>query len=96
MFIIIQQKQGQWQWLYLIFASVEQLTTVVKAKSWYIDGNFKLVQQPFQQLVTSNALVRSGDHTKQVRLLFVLMSGKNTKDYKKVIIIYLVFMQPKA
>ena len=48
---------------HLIFATVEQLTTVTKAKSWDIDGTFKLVQKPFRQLVMINAFVPSGDHT---------------------------------
>ena len=61
---------------HLIFATDEHLTILAKAKSWYLDGTFKLVHRPFQQLVTINAFVRYGDHAKQVPLVFVLMSGR--------------------
>ena len=52
------------------------------AKSW-----FKLVRHPFQQLLTINAFMRSGEYTKQVLVAFVLMSNKKEKDYKKVNVI---------
>ena len=69
---------------HLVFVKNEQLRILCQAKSWYVDGTFKLVRHPFKQLLTINAFVRSGDHARQVPLVYVVMSGRNTKDYKKV------------
>ena len=69
---------------YLIFASLQQIMTLTRARTWYLDGTFKLVREPFKQLLTINAFVRSGNYAKQLPLIFVVMSGRKKTDYKKV------------
>ena len=69
---------------HLIFATASQLAQLKKAKSWYIDGTFKLCRKPFSQLVSINAFVMSDDHFKQVPLLYVMMSGRSKRDYREV------------
>ncbi|KAK3752540.1 hypothetical protein QZH41_016319, partial [Actinostola sp. cb2023] len=69
---------------HLIFATSKQLDTLAKAKVWHCVFVFKLIRHPFQQLLTINAFVRSGEYAKQVPLVFVVMSGRKEKDYKKV------------
>ena len=66
------------------WSNAEQLVHLHKAKTWYIDGTFKLVRHPFTQLLTINAFVRKEQDTKPVSLVFVLMSGKKKKDYRTV------------
>ena len=46
---------------HLLFATDRALTTLSKAKTWYMDGTFDVVGQPFKLLYSFHAFVRSGD-----------------------------------
>ena len=70
---------------HLVFATENMVTLLTRAKTWYVDGTFKVVKAPFTQLFTIHSFVRSGECTKQVPLAFILMSGKRKQDYRKIL-----------
>jgi len=68
---------------HMVIATSQQLEQLARAKTWYVDGTFKLVRKPFTQLLTINAFVWAEECAKRVPLAFV-MSGKKESDYMKV------------
>ena len=92
------QYQNSFNPRHLIFGSDKQLEILDRAKTWYMDGTFKLCCQPFSQLLTVNAFVKKDDHVKQVLFVFVLMSGRKKGDYKVVLqaVLSILRDQPKV
>ena len=66
---------------HLMFATRQQLTLLASARSWYLDGTFKIVKDPFVQLWSIHAFIVNGEHTKQLPFVYVLMSSRRTVDY---------------
>jgi len=69
---------------HIIFATDQQLAMLANAQCWYADGTFWVVKEPFVQLWSLHAYFRAEGCVKQMPLVFVLMSGRRRKDYKKV------------
>ena len=69
---------------HLLFATDAQLALLTRARQWFVDATFYVVSPPFTQLFCVHAFVKRDDEIKQVPLIYVLMSGKKRRDYRKV------------
>ena len=54
------------------------------AKTWYLDGTFKIVKPPFVQLWSIHAFIVKGEESKQVPLAYIFMSSRKATDYVAV------------
>lgn len=68
----------------ILFASDLQLQHLASAKTWFIDGTFKVVFKPFVQPLFIHFFARSGGDMKQLPGVYILMPRKRKKDYKQV------------
>lgn len=68
----------------LMFASDLQLELLGTVRTWYLDGTFKAARDPFHQLFTIHGFVRQGACTKQVPLVYCMMTKRRAIDYNEV------------
>ncbi|XP_033759427.1 uncharacterized protein LOC117341641 [Pecten maximus] len=65
--------------------SDRQIGLLEKTRTWYMDGTFRMVNEPWTQLFSMHGFVKSDDNMKQIHLAFCFMSGKREEDYYAVL-----------
>lgn len=61
---------------HILLATDQQLQLLRTTQHWFVDGTFKLIKAPFTQIWSIHGFIKHGTTTKQVPLLFVLMSSR--------------------
>ena len=80
-----KQKNGEIVKQRSIFCATDQeIKWLRKAKNCKFDGTFKIVKDPFYQLVSIHSLIDSGHRSESVPVGYIIMSGKSQADYEGV------------
>jgi len=74
---------------HIMFATNYQLQLLSRAVTWYMDGTFKVVKAPFNQLFSIHAFVRKDGKIKQLPLCFFIMSSRRRCDYEAILTVLL-------
>ncbi|XP_071789423.1 uncharacterized protein [Asterias amurensis] len=78
---------------HVIFATPEQMAALDGAKTWYLDGTFKIVKRPSYQLFTIHAFAKSySGEQEQVPLAYCFIGSRTKADYKKILKTFQFYM----
>lgn len=69
---------------HLLFATDDQIKDLQKMRRWYVDGTFHVAQLPFSQLYSIHGFITKDGKSKQIPLLYIILSGKELSDYDAV------------